>query len=317
VAATLHPLQQKHALCLQKMLALLHPHLDEPRNLSKSQLATLRGVVCQMALQLMKAGAPGMAELHDRYSPQTLAQIKRAQAQALRQEFSAWLGEDFHQADECHDPDAVLSEAVAQWQASKAEKQAKRQAKTEARNAKRQAANPLQQLGADAEHDAHAFLRQLYRQLASALHPDRATDEAERQRKNTLMGEANAAYERNDLLALLRLQLQAELVAPLPLGSAPDKRLHSMTLLLKQQAAALERQRQAEQQRWTRLLGLDWGSPLLAELLQSRLLAETEQLQRTLADAEAALTQIRELPTLKAWLNHQRGMAAPTPDGLG
>jgi len=51
--------------------------------------------------------------------------------------------------------------------------------------------------------DANGALRSIYRQLASALHPDRETDPAEQLRKTALMKEANAAYERHDLLALL------------------------------------------------------------------------------------------------------------------
>ena len=51
--------------------------------------------------------------------------------------------------------------------------------------------------------DARSTARTLFRQLASALHPDRETDEQERLRKAKPMSEANTACGKNDLSALL------------------------------------------------------------------------------------------------------------------
>ena len=58
--------------------------------------------------------------------------------------------------------------------------------------------------------DASRSLRAVYRQLASALHPDREQDERERQRKTRLMQRVNVAYGKQDLLQLLTLQLEIE-----------------------------------------------------------------------------------------------------------
>jgi len=50
-------------------------------------------------------------------------------------------------------------------------------------------------------------LKKLYREVAKRIHPDLATDESERKRRNELMAEANRAYEEGDearLEAILR-----------------------------------------------------------------------------------------------------------------
>ncbi|MCY7314468.1 MAG: hypothetical protein LH480_02270 [Rubrivivax sp.] len=58
-------------------------------------------------------------------------------------------------------------------------------------------------------------VREVYRKLASALHPDRAAADAtpeQRQQRTERMATANSAYAAGDLLALLTLQLQIEQV---------------------------------------------------------------------------------------------------------
>ena len=58
-------------------------------------------------------------------------------------------------------------------------------------------------------------MREVYRKLAAALHPDRTptgASDAERDERLALMKRANVAYEAGDLLALLGLQLQIEQV---------------------------------------------------------------------------------------------------------
>lgn len=50
-------------------------------------------------------------------------------------------------------------------------------------------------------------LKQLYRQLAKAIHPDLATESEARAKRELLMAEANRAYERGDLERLQQLYL--------------------------------------------------------------------------------------------------------------
>ena len=98
----------------------------------------------------------------------------------------------------------------------------------DARQAARRSRRPpsARQLKAQEQaQDAKAALRSIYRQLASALHPDREPDPVERERKSALMSQANAAYERGDLTALLQLQLQAEQVDEAHIAQMADDKL--------------------------------------------------------------------------------------------
>ncbi len=87
-----------------------------------------------------------------------------------------------------------------------AEREAAKQAHQTKRQQAKQAVNTNSTSGEDAQNTPN-LLRNMYRKLASALHPDRARDEAERVHKTALMGQVNAAHDAKDLLTLMRLQL--------------------------------------------------------------------------------------------------------------
>ena len=53
-------------------------------------------------------------------------------------------------------------------------------------------------------------LKDVYRNLASNLHPDKELDELEKSRKNKLMQDINIAYKEKNLVELLRIQLEEE-----------------------------------------------------------------------------------------------------------
>ncbi len=97
-----------------------------------------------------------------------------------------------------------------------------------------------------AEEDARQAsqtVREVYRKLAAALHPDRvattANDE-ERARSTQLMQRANAAYEAGDLLALLTLQLQIEQVDQVQASRLAASQVRHFNKVLAEQLKELE-----------------------------------------------------------------------------
>jgi len=85
-------------------------------------------------------------------------------------------------------------------------------------------------------------VREVFRKLASTLHPDRETDQAERERKTGLMQQANQAYQHNDLLTLLTLQLQTEQIDDEHLAGLPDARLAHYNQVLREQLQTLQQE---------------------------------------------------------------------------
>jgi len=109
-------------------------------------------------------------------------------------------------------------------------------------------------------------LRQIFRKAASLMHPDRATTEPERLRRDAMMKKVNAAYQQGDMTALQKLIVEfgqdPEAVTGDDLGSRIVKAIRRISQL---------RKRVAE-------VGM-----LLAELQAS----EMHQLQHAVTEAES------------------------------
>ncbi|AJZ59188.1 dnaJ domain protein [Paraburkholderia fungorum] len=130
----------------------------------------------------------------------------------MKSALEAMLGVELGDDVDMSSPGDVLQRAHAQMEQLQAQDALENQAR-EARRAK-QKKTPRQLAAETREQVEQAELslsiREVYRKLASALHPDRETDPQERERKTTLMQRANQAYSKNSLLQLLELQLELE-----------------------------------------------------------------------------------------------------------
>lgn len=85
------------------------------------------------------------------------------------------------------------------------------------------------------ENRLQQSVREIFRKLASFLHPDRESDPAERERKTALMQRANAAYAAQDLLGLLELQFEVEQIDQSALETLDDARIKQYNKVLTRQ----------------------------------------------------------------------------------
>lgn len=236
---------------------------------------------------------------------QEMAQEQAELAQRLRQQIEAALGQPIHQASQYQTPEAMMAAGMRQWQQQQRADEARKSAKRAARKERKALQNPAtHQQAQNLQTDARSTIRTIYRQMASALHPDREPDVQERARKTALMSEVNAAYEKNDLSTLLRLQMQAALPGSGAARLADDK-LAAMCLLLKEQVAALEDDLSQLETRLTREL-------CVSVKAQHSEAAMTQALQRLQADQKheadslaADLRRIQSQAELKRWLKEQ------------
>lgn len=298
----LNPLQLRRRELMVALAQGLAGRLED-KSLSERQRQVARERVCAVAAQLADEGDANMRELHDRYSPRSWQDRRRDAAQDLRLKLEARLGEVLDLGDAPLSPELVWRVGLEKLRDLQEGRRGQRQERAQARQARRTTAAAQAQSQSQAA-EADQTLRQIYRQLASAWHPDREPDEQERRRKTELMGQANAAYERQDLMSLLRLQGQAVQGGVGAVGQPPaDERLAAMTLLLKRQVAERERSRAALQSDLALEFDLPPGQAAQPQTLAVDRQAKLEALQHSVRDRERDLRCLGEVSALRRWLN--------------
>jgi hypothetical protein len=241
---------------------------------------------------------------HSEEDAQALAEEAREGAEHAKAVFEDLFGQPLHGADDLHTAEAVFEAGLRQYREQQQRLEDKRQAK---KAKKKPAARQLKD--AQQKMDANTALRTVYRQLASALHPDREPDEAERLRKTALMSEVNAAYDRKNLSELLKLQLQLAQIDSMALSRMADDKLNAMCLLLKEQVDALEEDEAQAQFEIRHYLGVNALDHISAESLARALAIQLRDKAHEVDTLERDLRRIQNEAELKRWLKEQAQLA--------
>jgi hypothetical protein len=307
-SSRIHPLEKEHAALRREMALWLDGRLRK-KGLTDKQKRIAREIVCGLAASLAIQGDEAMQALYDAHSPHSLADEEKAATQGLQQAMEDVFGESLGDGDATFQSmDDLMRAAMEKMQAADA---AHQQAKSQ-RNAKKKK-SPAQlkkeDLAAAQAQDADGALRTLYRQLASALHPDRETDPHEQLRKTALMKEANAAYERRDLLALLQLQLRADLADGDKVATMAKEKLAAMTALLKERVAVLNRELYVLERQAIQEFDLPPYSPFSEASLRRGLVRQQQDLQGDIAMMQQDLVRVQDDTHLKRWLKDQHELA--------
>lgn len=306
---TLYTAAQQARELRKNLLLFLHEQLHSA-DLTAQQQRVARNKLRSLLEVLSPLADPQVQALADLYADDDVDQEEAEElaeaAERVRVKIEAALGQPIDNPSQYRTPEAMVAAAMRQWQRQQQAGDERKEAKRAARKAK----NKPEAAKAEVQQtDAKTTLRTIYRQLASALHPDRELDAQERARKTALMSEVNAAYEKADLTTLMRLQMQVTQVDPLASSRMADDKLAAMCLLLKEQVSALEDDLEQMQFRLSRELCI----PVRADADEA---AMTQALQRLQADQrhevnslQADLRRIGNEAELKRWLKEQAQLA--------
>ena len=159
-----------------------------------------------MSIDLIRAETPEEKELARKLAELTVLEGELAQREldlaTLQAELHAFerrylriVGIRYAEFDEI---DAQIAEALAELTPKSSEAQERAsQARAQA-NESAQMSKTAQELGRRDEFTPSDALKKLYREVAKCIHPDLATDENDRVRRQRFMAEANQAYEDGD-----------------------------------------------------------------------------------------------------------------------
>ena len=196
------------------------------KNTERRRLAELLLDLCDVYFDEVDEAASEVIAVYDRFAERSWSDEQHEQMATLRDEayelFGMELPED---ADDMASFEAAFK-AMAEEHEETLEDSTNRPGKQDSKT------------GAAAS-DIKQALREIFRKLASALHPDRGNDE-DRPRRHELMQRANEAYERSDLVELLKLQLDADQIDEGHLATISQTTLQDYNRVLRQQSSCLK-----------------------------------------------------------------------------
>lgn len=274
---------------------------------TKAERALLRELVCDSAADLLEAdGAadPALKALFDKHSDTDFDTEQQQTRLAMKDMVEAMTGMDLgDDADIASDEELFrrLHEGMAAEAESEREKS----------NATHAAPKPRRKSGAQQKREADAQLatqsiREIFRKLASALHPDRETDPEQRADKTALMQKVNRAYAANDLLTLLELQLQIEQVDASHIAGASTQRLKHYNKVLAEQVSELKVEIDRVRIGFCVDFGLEPGGGMKPDKLIMFMDEHTKQLRAGLAIHQRELRMLGDKAATKRWLKRQQ-----------
>lgn len=194
-----------------------------------------------------------------------------------------------------------MEDPVQDWEQLASAAAAQRQE----RAAKRRAAAALKRR-TQATQAVSQSVRDVYRRLASALHPDRERDALARERKTALMQQANQAYGEGNLLVLLELQLQAEQVDAGHLAAADQRRLQHYAEVLQEQLSQLQSEIRRLEAEFRAAVGLAPGAGLQPRKADRLISSQAQGLREELQLLRRQTSSLLDVEATRAWLRTQR-----------
>jgi len=292
-------------LPLQDRETELHIQLARSLDLAHGQKGVTKGEKRKLSVMISELAQSVLARqdddeikaLYNTHSQSDFDAEEAARQEDMKSMLEEMLGMDLGDDIDLSSPEELMQRVESQFQAQHeaGHTQAaprKKTAKQLARDAQREAE----------EKQMSQSFREVYRKLASALHPDREPDPAERQRKTELMQRVNEAYEKGNLLQLLELQLQLEHIDQAHLASLGGERLKHYIKILKGQLGELDMEIQHVEHGFAAEFGLSPFERLRPHDLMPMLQADMAHCEINIQRVQADLENVADPKQLKAWL---------------
>jgi len=304
-AQAINPLAKRQDEIKRNMVIWLNQRMLQGK-LAPRVHRMLGEIITYMALDYAIAGDEKMREIHDLHSETPLADLERIQMEEAQAFYEEMMNEE---AENPEDFDSL--EDMIQARFDQMHKKAQEKAKSEqSKSSKKQKYQDAEQTKLILDKAGQA-LRHIYRQLARQLHPDREPDEQIRKQKTELMSQANIAYGRQDVVALLRLQTQftqttgASGGASTSLHTFGAQSTQGLIELLQIRIKALNRERRDTELHAVAEFVLPSSRALTSERLNQHLESIKLRHQLKIRDLKGEFVQIQNDSGLSKWLKEQ------------
>jgi len=289
----------------QMLLALDRAYYD--RTMGKKDKQKLVELICSTALDLLGCdeGDDDVKAIYNTHSGGDFDLEMDQEHAMMRKLVADMTGVELDEDADIGSP-AALFEAMQKKMDARAEEDAERAGQA-CPGAAAKPAKPVKLSAREARHQAEAAklkqsVRDIFRKLASALHPDRETDPAEHGRKTALMQRANVAYAANDLLGLLELQLEVDQIDQTGLDNLDDDRIKQYNRILGDQVREIGLEIHVLESAVTLDMGWELGRRCTPTAMMRGLRADIKEMRANVKNIEADLEVFGDVKQIKRWL---------------
>ncbi|MEA5124858.1 J domain-containing protein [Xanthomonas floridensis] len=297
-------LNQRRALEIEQIHLL--DNIAATVKLSKTDHAYVSDEICDLAGPLIEAGHVELKPLYERHSEIGYDEEVNASDAMMKHVIGQLYGLDPEEVDSVDSPDELFERVSARLDQAQADAEhAREQSKQRGGQQRRRRSDKK----AASRQTEPPPLRELYRKLASSLHPDRASDAGDHATRTALMQRLNAAYKANDLLGLLELQAEIGLLDAQGIDAITPVRLQEYNRELDRQCKELKHQLTLHAMDFCDEYGLDLPTQPKPERLDRLLIHykrdvsdDVDELQREMREMRA----LSDAQSIKRWLKLQR-----------
>lgn len=282
------------------------------KGLSKAEQRTLSGMIANMARDLLDFSDDAQLKaIHDRHSAADQGSNAADEPEPKAESEST---PGVTEADDLDSlsPEELMARMQAeldeQFERDMAEHAAREAQRAKRKKAPRQSAALAKREAEQAE--ASRSIREVYRKLASALHPDRETDPREQERKTVLMQRVNHAYANGKLLQLLELQLEIEQIDRHAINGLGEDRLARYNGILEDQLRELDQEIQDVETGFRRTYGIAPSVKVAPDTIMRMLTRDIAGTQRGIHDLNLTLREFDDPANVKGWLKDMKRQRA-------
>lgn len=238
-------------------------------------------------------------EVHAGSSIEEMNAALEAEEQAFRQKIKAELGlNDEINGIDFEDPESLFEYAQQQ--------QAKQHAQQHDSKSRKKSAKQLQKEQQQQQADALASksLKQIYQRLVAHLHPDREQDEEEKIKKTGLMQQVSDAYQAQDLIGLIELQIQLGQQNQTSLAQLADEQLHLYNLNLTKHSQQLEQDIEQYRDMLHDLCRFDYFDRVTPKTAIKKLKQDRQFIEQQNIEFQRLIRQLTEAKAIKLFLKN-------------
>lgn len=306
----LYPINEKYLKLRMEMVHLFDQHYQNSA-LKKPEKKKLSLLIQNHCSQIFEStNDADLVEVYNRYAEVSYEEEIQLQIEEEKEMtkdfFETMFGVeiDLDKLDE--DPEVFQSYLEEQLRAQEEAEEAREQKRKEAKAKKPKTEKQLEREAKieAAQKNMSKSVKEVYAALVKAFHPDREMDETEKLRKTAIMQEVTAAYEKNDLLTLLQLQLQFEQIDEAHLSQIAEEQLKYYIRVLEKQSQQIRQELFEAENDLRSLLTVPMYITITPQVVDGHINKDIKSIKKGIKDISEELKLLQSVSYLKALLSH-------------